>query len=77
MSTVRFETIRSQTGDGHYIDDYRCGGSKPCGGAEVAHSVKLYARDIVAALEQSKAGKAALDAYTQRAAQAAQGGEHG
>lgn len=67
MPKVIFETISGDGGTGHYISDYRCGGSKPCGGGSVTQRAELNPKDVIAALEMSTAGRAALTAYMMRA----------
>lgn len=63
MATLQFETIAGPGGTGHYIADYRCGGSKPMGGGKVTHTARLNPVDVVTALAGTVKGKAALDAH--------------
>ncbi|WP_156136125.1 hypothetical protein [Delftia sp. ZNC0008] len=67
MSKVIFETVSGDGGTGHYISDHRCGGVKPLGGGRSTHRAELNPKDVIAALEMSAHGKAALASYVERA----------
>ncbi|MFG0610783.1 MULTISPECIES: hypothetical protein [unclassified Delftia] len=66
MSKVIFETISGDGGTGHYISDHRCGGVKPLGGGRLTQRAELNPKEVIAALEMSTAGRAALATYVKR-----------